>query len=509
MANEQNLVDLATRPLRERQEIARKGQKAATEAKKRKKSMAEMANMMLNMRITDTAKTSIKRSGINTDDIDPDDMTAVSYMIAGQIKAAAQGNTKAMEYLSQLSDRAEKKEDAPKYTIPITDITSDFVEVYRKIHAAFDGEENVREIISKGGRGSIKSNFWAAVAEETIYNGRRLVKRKTKEEIEDFLVEFYKERKEPQTIEKTYNEWIDKKLKFEEISNQTRDRYNVDLQKYFSSCKDMEIRYVTTDFLDNFIIDNIKRNNMKPKAWSNLRTLIRGIFLFAKKRGYCQTNITEYLQELEISRKLLNHEQKSNENSVFSKEEIKILIDSLKTSKNIKDLAILMAIYTGMRVGEIVALKWEDIGENYIHVCRTQINYKENKKNVHEIRNFPKTEAGIRDVVIVPELREVIKRIRAINPFTEYVFDRNGEPIHKHLVCSRLYTLCERYGFPKKGMHAIRKYYATLLINAGVEESIVTSQMGHTNIETTLKYYYKNNHSIEYATTKISNAMIV
>lgn len=170
MANEQNLVDLATRPLRERQEIARKGQKAATEAKKRKKSMAEMANLMLNMRITDTAKTTMKRSGINTDDIDPDDMTAVSYMIAGQIKAAAQGNTKAMEYLSQLSDRAEKKEDAPKYTIPITDITSDFVEVYRKIHAAFGGEENIREIISKGGRGSIKSNFWAAVAEETIYN---------------------------------------------------------------------------------------------------------------------------------------------------------------------------------------------------------------------------------------------------------------------------------------------------------------------------------------------------
>lgn len=125
---------------------------------------------MLNMKITDTAKVSMKRSGINTDDIDPDDMNTISYMIAGQIKAAAQGNTKAMEYLSQLSDRAEKKEDVQRYTVPITDITSDFVEVYRKVHAAFSGEENIREVISKGGRGSIKSNFWAAVAEETIYN---------------------------------------------------------------------------------------------------------------------------------------------------------------------------------------------------------------------------------------------------------------------------------------------------------------------------------------------------
>ena len=170
MANEQNLIPVTQRSPRERKEICRKGAIACNEKKKKKKSMAEMANIMLNMQITDTAKVSMKRAGINTDEIDPEDMTAVSYMIAGQIKAAAQGNTKAMEYLSQLSDRAEKKEDAPKYTIPITDITSDFVEVYRKIHAAFDGEENIREIISKGGRGSIKSNFWAAVAEETIYN---------------------------------------------------------------------------------------------------------------------------------------------------------------------------------------------------------------------------------------------------------------------------------------------------------------------------------------------------
>ncbi len=67
----------------------------------------------------------------------------------------------------------EEQEKEKTYTLPITDITADFVEPYRKVHAAFDGEENIREIICKGGRGSIKSNFWAAVAEETIYNDRQ------------------------------------------------------------------------------------------------------------------------------------------------------------------------------------------------------------------------------------------------------------------------------------------------------------------------------------------------
>ena len=170
MANEQNLKPFTSGQSHEEAvKNGRKGGVASGESRRKKKSIAEMANMMLNMQITDTAKVSMKRSGINVDEIEADDMNAISYMIAGQIKAAAQGNTKAMEYLSQLSDRAEKKEDAPVYTVPITDITADFVEVYRAVHEAWETGK-YREIISKGGRGSIKSNFWAAVAEETIYN---------------------------------------------------------------------------------------------------------------------------------------------------------------------------------------------------------------------------------------------------------------------------------------------------------------------------------------------------
>nr|DAO39699.1 MAG TPA: terminase large subunit [Caudoviricetes sp.] len=65
-------------------------------------------------------------------------------------------------------EEKERREKAPLWTIPITDITSDFVEIYRTVHEAFVGEIDVHEIISKGGRGSIKSNFWGNVAYETI-----------------------------------------------------------------------------------------------------------------------------------------------------------------------------------------------------------------------------------------------------------------------------------------------------------------------------------------------------
>ena len=66
------------------------------------------------------------------------------------------------------AEEKEKREKAALWTIPITDITSDFVEIYRTVHEAFAGEEDIHEIISKGGRGSIKSNFWGNLAYETI-----------------------------------------------------------------------------------------------------------------------------------------------------------------------------------------------------------------------------------------------------------------------------------------------------------------------------------------------------
>ena len=357
---------------------------------------------------------------------------------------------------------------------------------------------------------STDGKWYTFVPDDTKEKGKKLVKRGTKEKLEDVIVAYYKDTVETQTIEKTYQEWIARKLLFYEIEQQTVERYDVDFEKYFGACKDKNIKTVTEDFLELLILDNIKKYNLKAKAWSNMRTVLRGIFLYAKKKGYTKINISELLEGLDLSKKLFNHDKKSDENVIYTKSEIDTIVGHIKNSKSLNDIAILFAIYTGMRVGEIVSLKWEDVSENFIHVNRTQIRYKdENGKTVHEVRNFPKTEAGIRDVVIISELKPAIKRLRTINPFTEYLFEKNGQCIHKHTVATRLYNLCNLFGFPRKGMHALRRFYATTLINAGVDEIIIANQMGHTDINTTRKHYYKKNAEQEQVMFQVSEAFNV
>lgn len=165
MAGKDNLRALTTEQARE---IGRKGGLASAEVRKRKKTIYELTATMLEAPVDGRRTRSIKSL---VKDMSEDDMTVNAAMIAGQIKSAIDGNTKAFQALVDIQGKARKPDtDQREWTIPITDITGDFVEPYRAVHEAFTGDNNLREVVSKGGRGSIKSNFWAAVAYETIRN---------------------------------------------------------------------------------------------------------------------------------------------------------------------------------------------------------------------------------------------------------------------------------------------------------------------------------------------------
>lgn len=87
---------------------------------------------------------------------------------ADQLKAM-DGLEKTMKIVHEQREKAEREaRKADSWTVPIDDITVDFVELYRTVHKVFKGELDLHELIIKGGRGSIKSNAVSAIAYETI-----------------------------------------------------------------------------------------------------------------------------------------------------------------------------------------------------------------------------------------------------------------------------------------------------------------------------------------------------
>lgn len=154
----------------EHSEDSKKGGIESGKARRRKKNTAELINAMLSAKANGENQQYLQEQYGSSIDLDEMDMNALC--VAGLIsKAAKDGDTKAFECLQSYQSKAEAVDAADtKYTIPITDITTDFVELYRSVHKVWESKLNIREIILKGGRGSIKSNFIAALVEETIYN---------------------------------------------------------------------------------------------------------------------------------------------------------------------------------------------------------------------------------------------------------------------------------------------------------------------------------------------------
>lgn len=337
--------------------------------------------------------------------------------------------------------------------------------------------------------------------------GRILKKKKSKKTIEDDIVEYWRQQIDNPTVKDIYDEWIAGKLQREEITKSTKDRYDRQYQECMSVFGKRRIKSVNELDIEDFILSIIHNKALTSKGYSNLRTIIYGVFKRARKKKLVDYNIIEVISDIEISKKLFRKSVKPDSLLVFNEDETNRITEYiLKTKPDVIGLGILLLFKTGLRPGELVALKKEDVTEKSISVKRTEVRYKgENGQEVYEVRDFPKTEAGIRNVIIPKSQAWIIQKLLDINSGSEYLFDRKGERLRTYHFRRRLDTICRNLNITSKSLNKIRKTYGTILIDNNIQDSIIISQMGHTDISTTKQYYYKDRNSIAKKISVIDN----
>jgi integrase len=349
------------------------------------------------------------------------------------------------------------------------------------------------------------------VLDDTKKNKRRGIKKKLKQSLEDAIIEHYKNSENEPYLCNVFEKWIESKLNYGEIEKQTADRYRNDFKRFFANHKlyDRKMRYITEEDLEDFIKSTIHNMELTAKAWANLRTIINGTFKFAKKKGYTQISITHFMGDLDLSRKAFKKVRKSDEESVFTDREINTIMSHIDNAEpSLINLGIVLAFQAGLRAGEIAALKYSDLNGNVLSVNKTEIRYKdENGHYVFEVRDFTKGEIGRRKVILTEMGVAAIKRARMLNPWGEYLFTENGKRIRGKDFTVRIKKICEYVGILPRSLHKARKTYGTKLLNAGLSEKLIESQMGHTDIATTKGYYWFNNIEEEEIKTLVANAL--
>ena len=354
-------------------------------------------------------------------------------------------------------------------------------------------------------------SYYTYLPDEKAKNGRKLVKKTSRKSVEDVIVDYYKAMETEPYIGDVFRAWAGERLKYNEITKQTYDRYLTDYKRFIegSELEQRRFRYVTEELLEEFIKSAIRENELTAKAWGNLRILIRGIFKYGKKKGLTSISITNFMGDLELSKNIFRKRIFTDEESVFTQNEVDRIVEYIDSHpESIINLGIKLVFETGLRAGELSALKSEDFDGNVLTVRRTEIKFKdENDHCVFEVRENTKGRDGIRKVIVTDRAICIIDRVRQINPNGEYLFMKDGRRVRGNYFTVHLERICRNLGIGQRSLHKVRKTYATKLLNGGVDEMLVIKQMGHTDISTTKGFYYFDNREDSEAVKMIQDAI--
>lgn len=154
-------------------------------------------------------------------------------------------------------------------------------------------------------------------------------------------------------------------------------------------------------------------------------------------------------------------------------------------------------LQTGLRTGELVGLKWDDIdfGKRTVTISRTmEYRYKVGEWRVGP----PKSKSGYRTIPLTDEAIRILKdqkeknsKIKVINiEWRDQVFlSRKGEPVKNSTYDTALFKICDKAEIRKFSMHILRHTFATRCIEAGMIPKTLQKILGHSNIGITMNLY--------------------
>lgn len=318
---------------------------------------------------------------------------------------------------------------------------------------------------------------------------RKNIKAQSKEELLDKLIPIYfaNTHIDNLTFYGLYEEWLAYKATVTNSPN-TIKRHKQHYRKYFepSVLHDMKIKKIDELILEQECNRIVKEYNLSRKEWCNAKTILNGMYEYAVRKKYLANNPMNKVQILVKFKQIV---RKTGKTETYNSEELAELnrfLDSMyEETQDASFLAVKVNFLLGLRVGELVALKWCDLCDNsHLHIVREEV--RNQTDNSYEVVEHTKTNRD-RFVVIVPKALDILNRIEKQG---EYMFMRNGERI----TAIRISTILRKYancqGVRIKSSHKIRKTYASNLNACGVPLDCIREMLGHSNLNTTLGYIY-------------------
>lgn len=318
-----------------------------------------------------------------------------------------------------------------------------------------------------------------------------------------------------QDFESFINEW------FETVYCQDKSETTIETRRYIIDghlilyFKKMPIKDINTRVIDTFFAE-LRKNGRYPRKKTEheekenkdlsesylhiIFSLLNQAFKKAVAWGLIKANPMENAQKISVKN------NKSKKNKAWTKEEVNIFLEA--ASKKGLVAPFLVDVVTGLRRGELLGLKWEDIDFKNKTIT---INGTLYRRKGEGLKYKPKTKTDSSDNRVIPipdAIVEVLRKEKALQDKTReklgnsynsenFVFiNDKGKPIDPDYLTRKFRETVKTLNVKQINLHGLRHTAATLLMKLGVHVKIVSDILGHSRVQVTLDYYSHSNEEM-------------
>lgn len=352
------------------------------------------------------------------------------------------------------------------------------------------------------------TRWYTRIDEKTKGGAKKKVARNTEKELYDFLFQHYFENARSMgsmTLPELYPEWFQFKS-VKSVRSSTLHKIDTDYHRFYlneplskpiMSIPLADIRKID---IEKWAYAVIKRHELTHKAYTNMAIVLRQMLDYLVDMEVIEGN--PFLRVKIDPKAFRKVRKKPADTQIFYEDEKKAVIElAYKLAEEKNDelyYAVPLFFLTGIRIGECLALSFEDFQEdrNILHVYRSLMSEDVlNKDGTWTTRQYGvgdalKLNADPREVLVPDECFIIAEKVKQMQERKEMPYD--GFLFHAKTpsnLGNKIRRLCQQLDIKIRSPHKMRKTYISELMNSGVDPDFVRVQVGHQDLQTTYNSY--------------------
>lgn len=285
------------------------------------------------------------------------------------------------------------------------------------------------------------------------------------------------------------NDWL--LFKKNSIKSSTYYRYKYLIDKYILSYFNNKNIYYFVSYNFNIYIDYLS-NILSPKTIKDILSIFKSILRYIERK---------YNMDYKLD--LISTPKNNQEEIQILKDDEKVKLENYCLESNsLKDIGIVVCLNTGLRLGEICALKWKNINfkDNVIIINQSVQRIYRGKSNTSLQFDTPKTKKSIRKIPISKKLLCPLKELKKVNKYSgeEYLLtgctEKYMEPRTYQRTFKKCLSICDIHDY---NFHVLRHTFATNCVKIGMDAKSLSELLGHSNVNITLNKYVHSSYNVQ------------